>query len=63
MAQMVSFQELVDASRSTNLRDKMYVLFQRAVREDEDCGRELIRQLCEVIEQLSQREAYIAEIK
>ncbi|GKD79150.1 hypothetical protein Tco_1341771 [Tanacetum coccineum] len=57
MAQnLVLFQKLVDAAGSTNLRDQM-------LPKEEDCRRELLRQLCEVIEQLNQREAYIAEIK
>ncbi|GKE27234.1 26S proteasome non-ATPase regulatory subunit 13 homolog B [Tanacetum coccineum] len=41
----------------------MYVLFQRAVSEEEDWGRVLLRQISEVTERLSQCEAYIAEIK
>ncbi|GKA50032.1 hypothetical protein Tco_0743105 [Tanacetum coccineum] len=41
----------------------MYVLFQRAVLEEEDCGRVLLRQISEVTERLSQLEAYIALIK
>nr|GFA41359.1 hypothetical protein [Tanacetum cinerariifolium] len=60
---LVLFQELYDAAGSTNLKDQMYVLFQRDVSEEEDWGRVLLRQISEVIERLSQCEAYIAEIK
>ncbi|GJT85499.1 hypothetical protein Tco_1067216 [Tanacetum coccineum] len=55
--------ELADAAGSTNLRDQMYVLFQRAIREEEDRGRELLCQLSEVTKRTSQREAYTTEIK
>ncbi|GKB46491.1 hypothetical protein Tco_0897244, partial [Tanacetum coccineum] len=41
----------------------MYVLFQRAVSEEEDWGRVLLDRISEVTERLSQCEAYIAEIK
>ncbi|GKD17657.1 hypothetical protein Tco_1206815 [Tanacetum coccineum] len=60
---LVLFQELADAAGSTNLRDQMYVLFQRAIREEEDRGRELLCQLSEVTKRTSQREAYTTEIK
>ncbi|GJZ61456.1 hypothetical protein Tco_0617593, partial [Tanacetum coccineum] len=55
--------ELADAAGSTNLRDQMYVLFQRAVWEEEDCRRVLPSQISEVNKRLSKLEAYIVDIK
>ncbi|GKA41550.1 hypothetical protein Tco_0734210 [Tanacetum coccineum] len=45
------------------LRDQMYVLFQRAVWEEEDCRRVLPSQISEVNKRLSKLEAYIVDIK
>nr|GEX37957.1 hypothetical protein [Tanacetum cinerariifolium] len=59
---LVLFQELSNAAGSTNLRDQMYVLFQRVVSKEEDWGRVLLRQISEVTKRLSQCEAYIAEL-
>ncbi|GJX03711.1 hypothetical protein Tco_0189627 [Tanacetum coccineum] len=61
---LVLFQELAEAAGgSTKLQDQMYVIFQREVWEEEDYGRFLLRQISEVTERLSNREAYIAEME
>ncbi|GJT70342.1 hypothetical protein Tco_1029628 [Tanacetum coccineum] len=44
---LVLFQDLVDAAGSMNLKDQMYVLFKRAVWEEEDWGRVLLRRISE----------------